>query len=463
MLLRFYPLSVVCCTINLVLSERFYALETRYIDVPVTHFDWRYQTDTFKLRYMVGSRGIDDSGPIFAYIGGSGDITVYSRNSGYVFEIAKAFKASVVFIEHRYYGRSFPFESDSLSKKNMRFLSTREVLADIVLVINHLRKSSTGEQRQVVAFGGGYGGTLAAWLRVKYPFLITGAIASSAPMAFSTMVKSCDCFYEKITEGFRRYGGEQCVRTIKLGWDVVINLSKTKLGLDFLSTTWKLCRDLKSIKDINLLLDWLTKVYVDLSVNNYHYPTDFFVPLPAYPVKLFCNKLTTSFANDTKGLIEYFGEALQIYTNYTRKVVCNEFETAAEYAFKFQRCAELVMPVCSVESDMFINRDWSYRTFSAECGERFGIGDATRDRVVREYGENLEHSSNVLFVNGEMDPYSCYSFSSNASASIRSFEILDGPHHVEMRSPDVSDNNYIVNARNMYVEAVRSWLKGSGR
>ena len=62
------------------------------------------------------------------------------------------------------------------------FLTSDQALADIASFIPHFNRLHGLKNARWVAFGGGYGGSLAAWLRVKYPRLTVGAVASSAPI-----------------------------------------------------------------------------------------------------------------------------------------------------------------------------------------------------------------------------------------------------------------------------------------
>ena len=109
-----------------------------------------------------------------------------------MWDIAPQFGALLVFAEHRYYGESLPFGPESRSKDPAKvgYLSSSQVgstsitdrailtlphqaLADYVDLITHIRQSVEGaSESPVVAFGGSYGGMLAAWIRTKYPHIV---------------------------------------------------------------------------------------------------------------------------------------------------------------------------------------------------------------------------------------------------------------------------------------------------
>nr|CAI5861190.1 unnamed protein product [Callosobruchus analis] len=75
-----------------------------------------------------------------------------------------------------------------------------------------------------------YGGMLAAWLRMKYPTSVIGAIASSAPIWYFSDQVPCNKFYEKVTDVFQTYGGDECVDVIKMSWKVIRNLTREEKG-----------------------------------------------------------------------------------------------------------------------------------------------------------------------------------------------------------------------------------------
>lgn len=70
-----------------------------------------------------------------------------------------------------------------LSTKNLQYLTSQQALADLATFIDYIkRKYGIPVNAKWIAFGGSYPGSLAAWLRVKYPHLIHGAMSASGPL-----------------------------------------------------------------------------------------------------------------------------------------------------------------------------------------------------------------------------------------------------------------------------------------
>jgi len=71
------------------------------------------------------------------------------------------------------------------SRRSLRFLSSRQAVEDAAAFMKTM-SASHGFSTEWVVFGGSYAGNLAAWIRQKHPEIVTGAIASSAPLLAQT-------------------------------------------------------------------------------------------------------------------------------------------------------------------------------------------------------------------------------------------------------------------------------------
>lgn len=170
---------------------------------------YRYLTnDTY-------SKG-DRNSPIFFYAGNEGDIELFAENTGFMWEIAEEFEASLVFAEHRYYGKSLPFGNLSFTAPEYSgYLTSEQALADYAqLLVERVNL----KQRPVIVFGGSYGGMLAAWFRIKYPHLVTGAIAASAPIL--QFITDCNRFNTIVSNVFT-VGQGNCSQNIRETWNVI--------------------------------------------------------------------------------------------------------------------------------------------------------------------------------------------------------------------------------------------------
>lgn len=178
---------------------------------------------TFSLRYLINNSFVDDEkSPILFYTGNEGDIELFAENTGFMWKLAGDLSGLLVFAEHRYYGKSLPFGNDSYKDpQHLGYLTSEQALADFAELLQFLNPEV---KRPVIAFGGSYGGMLAAWFRMKYPHLVTGALASSAPVMQFPGVVPCDIFNRILTSVYKVAldrnpdGTAVCVENIKKAW-----------------------------------------------------------------------------------------------------------------------------------------------------------------------------------------------------------------------------------------------------
>ncbi|KAJ7571673.1 hypothetical protein O6H91_01G171700 [Diphasiastrum complanatum] len=183
--------------------------ETFYFTQLLDHFTFSHPQATFQQKYLVNKEfwhGAQKAGPIFLYCGNEAEIEYFADISGFLLEIARRFGALLIFAEHRYCGESMPFGNERRAYKNAKslsYLTTEQALADFATLITDFKKNLSAKASPVTAFGGSYGGMLAAWFRLKYPHIVIGTLAASAPiLQFEDLVPD-DIFNKIISSDFK--------------------------------------------------------------------------------------------------------------------------------------------------------------------------------------------------------------------------------------------------------------------
>lgn len=147
-----------------------------WFDQIVDHFNPNNQSYTFKQRYFVNDLYFRTGGPILLYINGEGPVSgPPSLDTNMAVIIAQKMCGVIVTLEHRYYGKSVPF--DQLSTDNLQFLSSKQAIYDLAVFAEFVKMKYAGSK--LFTAGGSYSGALSAWFRIKFPHITHGSISSS--------------------------------------------------------------------------------------------------------------------------------------------------------------------------------------------------------------------------------------------------------------------------------------------
>ncbi|XP_017656403.2 lysosomal Pro-X carboxypeptidase-like isoform X2 [Nannospalax galili] len=387
----------------------------------------------------------------------------YFDQKGFMWDVAEKLKAMLVFAEHRYYGVSLPFGEESFKdSKHLNFLTSEQALADYAELIRHLQRTIPGADSQpVIAVGGSYGGVLAAWFRMKYPHLVVGALAASAPIWQFEDLVPCGVFMKIVTDDFKN-SGTKCSQSILRSWGAINRISNTGTGLAWLTKTFHICHSLSS-EEVQRLKDWISETWVNLALVNYPYPTNFLKPLPAWPIKVVCEYLINPHLSDSL-LLQSIYQAVNIYYNYSGQMRCNNiFETAiaslGSQVWGYQTCTEIILPFCTNGiDDMFEPRDWNLDNFSDDCFKQWGVRPQPSWITTIYGGKNIHTHSNIIFSNGELDPWSGGGVTEDLSDSLVAVNIPEGAHHLDLRASTSMDPPSLQLARSVEVRYMKQWI-----
>ena len=195
---------------------------------------------TWAQRYWVSWAHYRPGGPALLMIGGEGEANPAWMEAGSWLSYARETGAAMLLLEHRFYGKSHP--TPDLGVKNLVWLSSRQALADLANFITQMTASHnlTGPW---VALGGSYPGSLAAWLRLKYPHLVAGAVSTSGPLLAKADFYE---YLEVVTASLNTSVHTGCVPALRTAVRRVEELLKDASGAQVLSQKFRLCSSLDS-------------------------------------------------------------------------------------------------------------------------------------------------------------------------------------------------------------------------
>lgn len=462
-------LAAAACAFGVAAAQ--YAWQEKWTTSFIDNFNaWGdLSTATYQQRYLINDTWYKPGGPIFFYTGNEGDITLFAANTGFLWEIAPSHNALVVFAEHRYYGESMPFGAASYDTANLWALSSEQALADYAALLDSLKANMSIPDAPVVSFGGSYGGMLAAWFRMKYPASTIGSIAASAPILQFTGITDPTVFNSIVTRTFEA-ANPIAPQAIYNSWGLMTTLAQTAAGRAQIGQLLGLCPgQLFGPGDVtNTVFNWVSNAISYMAMADYPYPAEFLGPMPAWPVAAAAALFTDANAPVDELLPAIRNGIAQIFYNYTGQAgSCYNLSNLmppglAGNGWAVQSCVEMVMPIgqYGMPTDMFWYAPWNLSYTVESCVQQYGT--TPRPNMVKvQYGvQDLSGASNIVFSNGNLDPWSGGGVLKNVTGnpSIIAITIDQGAHHLDLRASNPADPPSVIAARAIEVNAIDTWL-----
>ncbi|KAG2303036.1 hypothetical protein Bca52824_031687 [Brassica carinata] len=406
-------------------------------------------------------------GPVFMIICGEGPCSGIAKD--YMSILAKKFEAGVVSLEHRYYGKSNPF--NSLATENLRYLSSKQALFDLAAFRQHyqeslnvkLNRSSGSSDNPWFFFGVSYPGALSAWFRLKFPHLTCGSLASSAVVH---AVYDFSAFDQQIGES----AGQDCKAALQ---------ETNKLLEIGLKVNGKAVKALFNATELHVDADFLY-LTADAAVMAFQYGNSDKLCVPLVKAKKNGSDLVETYS---KYVRDHCMKVWGLHVRpYNRKHLRNTVVTAVSTyrIWWFQVCTELayfqVAPANNSVRSQQINTEYHLDL----CKSLFGKGTYPEvDATNLYYGGDKIAATKIIFTNGSQDPWR-HASRQTSSPELPSY-IMDchncghgtdlrgcpqSPMVIEGKSNNCSSSDAVNKVRQQMVEHIDLWLsecRGSTR
>ncbi|XP_063920560.1 putative serine protease K12H4.7 isoform X2 [Zophobas morio] len=430
------------------------------------------------MRYLFNDQYFDPNtgGPVFLMIGGEGEAPVEWMTGGSWVDDAEKHGALLLQLEHRYYGKSHPTED--MSTENLKYLTSQQALADLATFITAMNKNySLPSDVKWIAFGGSYPGSLAAWLRFKYPHLVHGAVSSSSPLLAKVDFSN---YFKVVRESLAAYS-DDCVAAVQQGVREIGTLLKDEGGRKNLNKIFNLCtpiqESLEKPLDISnfyeMIADNFGEVVQENGANRNSSQANANITIDAV-CEILVNQTIGSHVNrlgkvndlllitrDEK-CMDYQYEKM---IDSLRNVSWDSEEDEGDRQWMYQLCTEFGFFTTSSNESHIFGDKFPTSFFIQQCKDIFGDSydedfiDGAVDHTNMLYGGFDIEVSNVVYVYGSIDPWHALGITKTLDKKAPAIYIEGTAHCVDLYSPADTDSAQLTAARQKVSQLIESWLK----
>lgn len=440
-----------------------------WFDQKLDHLTVFHET-TWKQRYFMNATWYVPGGPVFLMIGGEGEASPKWMVQGTWLDYARNHKALCFQVEHRFYGKSQPLPN--LDVNSLQYLSSEQALEDLAYFITSMnQKYNLPSNVKWIAFGGSYPGSLAAWLRYKYPHLVHGAMSASGPLR---AVVDFPEYFQVVTDALATIS-DKCVKSVYSATQTISKMLKSEDDARYLSEIFKLCTPLNisNTKDVssfvesladnfagvvqynkdnrdgskNITIDTLCEIMEDENLK----------PVSRYAA---VNYLMLKKSNETCLDYKYDKMIAEMKnTSWDSEVA------GGARQWMFQTCTEFGFYQTSSQANHVFGQEFSIDFFVDQCKDIYqsefskGFIEKAVRRTNINYGSlNLE-VSRVVFVHGSIDPWHALGIYETRSLSAPAIYINGTAHCANMYPPSDDDLPQLKKARQRINHLIGKWLK----
>ena len=207
--------------------------------------------------------------------------------------------------------------------------------------------------------------------------------------------------------------------------------------------------------------------------SNFPYPSSYMfmggsTVLPAYPMRVACSHLdfNTTQVVSAEEHLDALSASISVFYNASKTKSCYDFnppndERSTDVNFwEYLYCTEMCQPFESNGvTDMFWPQVQNWTDTAISCKSTWGVEPRLQWAQTQYGGKTaLYAASNIVFSNGDFDPWSGFGVLDNISPSVVSILVKGGAHHLDLMFSHPLDPVSVLRCREIQKKHMKKWI-----